>query len=145
MNNCLDSVLSSHGWIPPLAPKQELARSEASTSFCLRCREKIGSASPRRDSSSHCAQMLTHPTVDVALCGCVTRLWQWQLSCGNMLCFSQGALQIMAEVASWSWQGLDCNTCVTHTQGDRWPLGEEPRQRDNMAFLGSSTGFFSDT
>lgn len=51
MDNCLGSAFSPHGWMPPLAHRQSLARSEASSTFCLykasstcclRCREKSG-------------------------------------------------------------------------------------------------------
>lgn len=69
-------------------------------------------------------------------------LGQWQLNCANILCFSQGALQIMAKVALWCWQGLDCNICLTHTQGDRWALlGEDQRQSDYIFFSLLPLGF----
>lgn len=111
MNNCLGSRFSPCSWVPPLAHKQlVLVRSRATTAFCWCAGSGVGSMPP-----SHRAQIMTYPTGNMVL-SCIMAVWlgQWQENCGEMLHFSQGALQTVAKVAVWCWWGyLAGNTCVT--------------------------------
>lgn len=75
----------------------------------------VGSTSPKWGCSSHPAQILTYPTGNTVL-SCIMAVWlaQWQKNWGNMLHFSQVALQTMAKVDPWCWQDhLAGNTCVS--------------------------------